>query len=239
MPSTLNPTDSTIPAEERAGGALSSLVPSGVRVEQIVAEVLRRLELTGASAEASFQLPAGVVSLEQIEQIPSGVTEVSVSPQSVLTPSARDALRERGLRIQCAGSTSPSEASSNSKSQRRQNQPIRLSVILSDPSVESGLVAQVQRRGVTVCPKADRHVVVADAPATAAWNARRSGLFPMVVNRLSDITRFSAQAPVDCWVLDSTAMNFMAVVNAIVAAAGVADFVAGAPSVELSAKGAT
>lgn len=204
---------------------MRSRVEGNVQVEAIVAEVLRRLTSESATPATRLQLSEAVVSLEQIEQIPNAIQEIVVSPTSVVTPSARDAIRQRGLRVEGAALHSSTEPVARRTPASRKKQPIRLTVDSTDATVESGIRAQVQRRGVKLCPKSKHGVVVSDKPATAAWNAQKSGWFPVVVNRLSDIGRFAGQAPIDCWVCDSSMMNFMATVNAIVTVANLPAFV--------------
>ena len=75
-------------------------------VERIVREVLARLTATEKRPEKSAAIGATaiglvgrVISLADVKQLPSGAREVQVSAGALLTPAAKDELRERGVRI--------------------------------------------------------------------------------------------------------------------------------------------
>lgn len=75
-------------------------------VRDLVEEVLRRLGATGHVAPAAGDGPAGaavltesVIALSHVERLPPGTTEVVVNASAVVTPSARDRARERGIAV--------------------------------------------------------------------------------------------------------------------------------------------
>lgn len=89
-------------------------VPDPDAVRAIVAEVLRRLGAapggarpTAVAAEAPTAaahaaLPGRVISVAMLEKLPVGTARVTVEPAAVITPSARDHARDRGISIERA-----------------------------------------------------------------------------------------------------------------------------------------
>ena len=92
--------------------------PDAEAIRGLVAEVLRRIAETTGGRSAATAVPvvvsrplpspqppatktltAGVVSLAVLEKLPPGTTRVIVPAAAVITPSARDHARERGLEI--------------------------------------------------------------------------------------------------------------------------------------------
>jgi hypothetical protein len=99
---------------------LSTTVPLDAEsVRRLVMEVLRRLDMptqsrahsSAAVAEptpvvqvpptaTAISLPAAVISLGVLEKLPPGIVRVGVSATAVITPSAREFARDRGLLIE-------------------------------------------------------------------------------------------------------------------------------------------
>ena len=81
--------------------------PQAVRA--IVIEVLRRIQAGPSpsvppspvsAAAAALRLPGRVVSLATLHQLPAGTARVAIDPTGVVTPSAREYARDRGIVIE-------------------------------------------------------------------------------------------------------------------------------------------
>lgn len=99
-------------------------------VEAIVAEVIRRLAdaspAVGAAglpstavrsipdrASSESALPDRVITLAAIERLPAGTSTVMIGPQAVVTPSAAEAARDRGIRLDRRSAAGPAAAASS------------------------------------------------------------------------------------------------------------------------------
>jgi ribose 5-phosphate isomerase RpiB len=101
------------------------MTPAAGEIEQIVREVLRRLDAAGGTPEAKtseasppsndkeLELTARVIALADVEACPKGIATISVMQGAVLTPAARDYLNQRGVTIRrrvTSGGTQPPPA---------------------------------------------------------------------------------------------------------------------------------
>jgi hypothetical protein len=105
-----------------AAPSSSTIDPEAVRA--IVAEVLRRISAAPASvrpaappttsqpaasaatpAAAGVFLPGRVIAVAMLEKLPGGTSRVTVEATAVITPSARDHARDKGLAIERATAT--------------------------------------------------------------------------------------------------------------------------------------
>ena len=88
--------------------------PEAVRV--LVAEVLRRIHaasppVTAAATEPSgVHLPGRVISLAMVERIPADAGRVTIEARAVVTPSAREHARDKGLVLERTASRAGSGA---------------------------------------------------------------------------------------------------------------------------------
>lgn len=81
----------------------AAIDPEAVRA--LVAEVLRRVraETPAAGPVGAATVPAlagRVISVAMLEQLPPGIGRVTVEPTAVITPSARDHARDKGIAIE-------------------------------------------------------------------------------------------------------------------------------------------
>jgi hypothetical protein len=74
-------------------------------IERVVKEVLRRLAAMSPSSvqstavDATLSISARVVTVAELNGKLQGVKQVEVPPRAVVTPAARDYLRERGVQL--------------------------------------------------------------------------------------------------------------------------------------------
>ena len=71
-------------------------------IERIVQEVIRRLTATGAQvggASAELEIHDRVVTLATLDGQLDGVRQLVVRPKTVITPSVRDELTDRNIKL--------------------------------------------------------------------------------------------------------------------------------------------
>lgn len=92
--------------------SFSSATVDPEAVRAIVAEVVRRIRAAtpaaaaaavapsaAADAREGVLVPGRVIALAMLERLPPGVSRIAIEPSAVITPSARDHARSRGLVI--------------------------------------------------------------------------------------------------------------------------------------------
>jgi hypothetical protein len=200
--------------------ATQSATPNNVDIASIVEQVLRRLrDQTDTSVSPSkpatndetvHVLNDKVISVDVIQGIPSGVTQVQVSG-GIVTPAARDEMRSRGITLAGSKSTHAASAKPASNSGKRF---IQLHTDTSSKSIRDALARQLSLRGVDHCPRAHRSVIVTDRPAATMFDRIQSGSRAVLITRLEDIPRFAAEMDANTFVLDMQRFNLVALVNA-------------------------
>jgi hypothetical protein len=210
-------------------------------IERIVREVLKSMAapvLAPALANAnqsiattqpnSVSLRESVIGLEALRGIPAGATAIQVSSKAVVTPAARDWLRDRGVTIARGGSiaTKPAVATASAVTA----QPANTSVATSMPRLFiAGAVDWLPGLSKQLCPKqtkvADRvaddasvvraiavairsghrsGLALVDAPHSTLWQSARDDLLrPAVVSQWSDLAEIFREVPVNLLIVPS------------------------------------
>ncbi len=210
-------------------------------IERIVREVLKSMAaspLAPALANTNqsianthpdpVSLRESVIGLEALRGIPSGSTLIQVSSKAVVTPAARDWLRERGVAIARGGAiaTKPAVATASTVTA----QPENTSVSTSMPRLFiAGAVDWLPGLSKQLCPKqtkvADRvaddasvvraiavairsghrsGLALVDAPHSALWQSARDDMLrPAVVSQWSDLAEIFREVPVNLLIVPS------------------------------------
>jgi len=73
-------------------------------IEKIVQEVIRRLKAE-MGAEAGLRSPPRkvIVEADVLEAVRRGEKVIRAAPKAIITPLARDAMREKGVRVEIVG----------------------------------------------------------------------------------------------------------------------------------------
>lgn len=182
--------------------------------------VLRRLQHTADEPDQSKSTDSSVRSWAVTERLittatlngmPSGKQQLLVEPQAVVTPAARDELRQRGIQM----------VRRDAKPSRAAAQPSRFLRMTASGSKDSELLASLKRqlatRGVAHCDRAAKSIVLSSNPARVVYDQITQGRSAVCISRLSDVTRFTAELSFDVFVLDTEHLNLMACVNAAAA----------------------
>lgn len=87
-------------------------------IDQIVRSVLARMQASGGckppdAGDRAISLNAKVITGDLLESTVNGTKNVTIGQQAVLTPSARDIIRQRGITIQRGTESTSAAATSN------------------------------------------------------------------------------------------------------------------------------
>ena len=210
-------------------------------IERIVREVLSSLtapHLASATANssqavatttaASVSLRESVIGLEALRGVPSEVTAIQVSSKAVVTPAARDWLRDRGVAITRGGEITTKPASATTSPVIAQ--PANASVAQALPRLFiAGAVDWLPGLSKQLCPKqtklADRvaddasvvraiavairsgyrsGLALVEAPHSALWQSARDDMLrPAVVSQWSDLAEIFREVPVNLLIVPS------------------------------------
>lgn len=210
-------------------------------IERIVREVLSSMAaspLASATADSnqtiaiapssSVSLRESVIGLEALRGVPSGITAIQVSSKAVVTPAARDWLRDRGVAITRGGENAakPSVAATSTVVAPQAN-PSGATVLprlfiagAVDwlPGLSKQLCSKQTKVAERVADDASvvRAIAVAirsghrsglalvDAPYSALWQSARDDLLrPAVVSQWSDLVEIFREVPVNMLIVPS------------------------------------
>lgn len=179
-------------------------------VDRIVRKVIARLQQSRRTTETNntaASIVDQVVTRATIENIPGSPSQVFLAPGSVLTPSAVDAAKERGIEINRTSVLPPAQQPLPAC---RQDQQI---IDPEHPQRAESVIAQLQRRGIT---SIGAQIVLSDTPAAEihrciSTRACRAAM----VTAVSDVERFQRELRPDTWVLDMGKMNLVTAVNVV------------------------
>lgn len=202
-------------------------VLSSMTASQLATSTTGTFPATASAASASVSLRDSVIGLEALRGIPSGVTSIQVASKAVVTPAARDWLRERGIAIARGDvANKPAVAATSTEIAQQSNTPVPT---VSPRLFIAGAVDWLPGLSKQLCPKqtkvaervADdasvvRAIAVAirsghrsglalvDAPYSALWQSARDELLrPAVVSQWSDLAEIFREVPVNLLILPS------------------------------------
>ena len=198
-------------------------------IQALVAEVVRRIQAGQAAAPRSAAPPVAtaaaatpavaagaaiterVITLAMIERVPAGVQAVSAVANAVITPSAADRARERGITIVRGGPATPAVASRPfviAQAACRSDASARASAIArAIPGAQqlptSGLADVVAALAGHASRDAARGVLLTSKPAVAVVLANRSASLRAVTGRdAAAITSAASDAAANLLVVD-------------------------------------
>lgn len=210
-------------------------------IERIVREVLKSMaapqsipataNATPSTASAQYtpiSLRESVIGLEALRAIPSGAALIQVSSKAVVTPAAKDWLRERGMAIARGGEIATQ--TSNASIAAALPSAAALSSAAALPRLFiAGAVDWLPGLSKQLCPKqtkvADRvaddasvvraiavavrsgyrsGLALVDAPHSALWQSARDDMLrPAVVSQWSDLADIFREVPVNLLIVPS------------------------------------
>lgn len=176
----------------------SNSTADAVRV--IVEEVIRRIRAEAAKAPAGAAasrgpapLPDRVITLDIVEKLPAGTSRIAIDLRAVVTPSARDRARERGIAIERSAaapavSASPprpfvvahADAGADAPSRAAE---IARAVPASQQLPATGMADVVAAIAVHASRDAARGVLLTNRPSAAVILANRSASLRAVTGR--------------------------------------------------------
>ena len=138
-------------------------------------------EAADLAADSVWTLSAAVVSLDALAQVPPSCRHVRIGPRAVITPAARDAMRERGITWERVGGKETVAACAPERGERTVLVAIGASAagaarsvatadeVIACEDLEEGarrIAPLVRRSGLRI-------VVLTDAPEELVWRASR------------------------------------------------------------------
>ncbi len=167
-----------------------------------------------SASTSTCELLTRVIALEDLKSVPSTVNTLQVGVHAVVTPAARDELRQRGIKL------SRSETASTGNAAKQNVQAGSRAIHLQrDGDVSDAFYAavkkQVTSRGVRLCSKASLSVILSSRPATTAHHESGPGRCVVSINRVDDVSRFMAELSPNVFVLDVKHLHLVAISGAI------------------------
>lgn len=183
-----------------------------IDIESIVRLVLDRMEIPVSL------LGEKVVTAATVAQLDTRTRQVRLLPNAILTPSAKDELRGRGIVVHRA------PASVVNRDATPPPIPARLVVsedTASSKPMASVVVSQLLRRGITATLDSNVSPTgvtchLSDKPAAGLMRFIGAGHATVLISRLEDVERFADEAQPRIFMIDLGHMNLASVVNAAV-----------------------
>lgn len=170
-----------------------------------------------------------VISSNTITGLARGIAELFVDAAAVITPSAHDEARARGITINRGepvasvpshattshATASHNTASHNTASQNTASQdtssPSPIVVDRAAPDRAAAIVRQLAGRGIRCC---SAKIILSETPAKELYDqCVREGEVAAMVGSIAEVQRFARELDVTTWVLDMKRLNLIAAVN--------------------------
>lgn len=170
--------------------------------------------VSNPAVETSLSFDGGVCSLNDVKAIGGSIKILQLSSRTVITPAARDELRQRGVVV----TKSAVKAKSGSKNAKPQA-GTRAIKLQRDGNVADHLFEALQKqlrsRGIRLCSEASVEVILSSRPATTAHQRTGKDRCVVAINRIDDVRRFMVELSPNTFVLDVAYMHLIALANAI------------------------
>jgi hypothetical protein len=165
-----------------------------------------------------------VISSNTIAGLAGGITELFVDGAAVITPSAHDEARARGITInrgeRIVSTASPATASPSTKPHATKPHATTSHAAPSEgptvidrvtPDRAAAIVRQLAGRGIRHC---SAKIVLSDTPAKDLYDqCVREGEVAAMVGSIAEVQRFARELDVTTWVLDMKRLSLIAAVN--------------------------
>jgi hypothetical protein len=185
----------------------------------VAREVIARLGHSATAKQASgpdsktdriaASIEDRVISSKTITALGGGIAELFVDAAAVITPSARDEARARGITIN-RGEPIASTTSHNATSQTAASQSPTV-IDRATPDRAAAVVRQLAGRGIRCC---SARIVLSDTPAKELYDQYvREGEVAAMVGSIAEVQRFARELDITTWVLDMKRLNLIAAVN--------------------------
>lgn len=197
-------------------------IPSNIDIASIVSRVLRELEAMNTKSEVDdgITIDQRLITLEDLKNVPASAKRIVVPTAAVVTPSAKDELKRRGITMLRSKANPPIAASTKPSKAVRDRSPFRRVHLLHDETIDSGVFAavskQVTARGIRLCDQATVTVTLSTRPATVVYRSIAAHTSAVSINRIDDILRFKHELRPTVYILDALHLPLIAMVNAVV-----------------------
>lgn len=172
------------------------------RVVRMVCDRLRDTDVRGEGRVGMVEIHDRVVTLQTLQSIPDGAV-VTMPPSAIVTPAAKDELRQREIEwsMQGDGPAKPSHGALPK---------------VSGPADESNdaIAHQLRRRNV---PWPQTAIELSDDPETAVWGHHRQQTRAAVCHALTDVPRLQRTFAPEVWVVSTLDRTLMETINLVAA----------------------
>ncbi len=155
-----------------------------------------------------------VISSNTIAGLAEGTAELFIDAAAVITPSARDEARARGITINRGEpivSTTSQDPTSQSPTFQSPGSNRPNIIDRATPDRAAAIARQLARRGVHCC---SAKIVLSDTPAKDLYDqCVREGEVAAMVGSIAEVQRFARELDVTTWVLDMKRLSLTAAVN--------------------------
>lgn len=209
---------------------------SNATIDRIVANVLNQLSPPDApvapapqpESPANLTLTERVITAETLDSIPAGAT-VAVGAQSILTPSANDLIRERGLEIIRTQNTAATDSATSSVSETTSPAMAAYIVRHTDPLHRAlqdqlgnaaqellGCPDEAAQLAISAICRGEVTTVLIFAEQThraACFANRNEAVKAVVVRDIGDVKSVRKQLRVNVWCIDPTNRSYFELRN--------------------------
>lgn len=152
----------------------------------------------------SAALTEKIITSRTIQTLSKQTSQIFISPTAIITPSARDDARGRGIEIQRSVQLPDGQ------------QPDQQKIEIFDyaqPERAQAVIQQLALRGITT---GTDKIVLTETPAKEVhFQCSKNNEVAVMIGSHNDIKRFADEITPTVWVLDMQRLTFSAVVNAV------------------------
>jgi len=172
-------------------------------IAAIAREVIARLKATPRTGTMAASIDDRIITANTLEKITSA-TQIFIAPEAVVTPSARDEARRRGITINRTVEVLPDQQPNHAKLEITDT---------ASPERADAVRKQLARRGDAL---GAAKIVLSDTPARDVHQqCTADGEVAVMISSVTDVRRFAVELSPTVWVLDMERLNIPAAVNAI------------------------
>jgi hypothetical protein len=215
-----------------ANASPTLLTQSALATSLSTAQVSASTVAPSAPASTATHLSSAVLSLDSLRTLAKNTTQITVDLKTLVTPAAKDWLREKGIAWSRA-SSNQSSATSPTQGEKK------LTVSLAKPLFVTGSVLWLRNLEKQLCPKgtlvdqvqvddaatlrsvaqairsgSPSAVAIVKAPHSTLWQAARDeALRPVIVSQWSDLTDVLREVPTNLLIVPATRWNTAGAAN--------------------------
>ena len=144
-------------------------------------------EQPNAVRATTFVFDHRVITLSDIEGVPAAMKTIELPVGGIVTPAVRDVLRSRSIAVVRGVSKAVNNQAHSAAAKSNARSPFRPVNLRHDRSIDMGLWEslknQLSIRGIKLCDRASRSVLLTNQPASAVFRCISSNISAVSINR--------------------------------------------------------